>query len=43
MKSGVGFTTTMLLKDTAHRTVFPVWGAGGAFGVAANGRARPTA
>jgi glutamine synthetase len=32
MKSGVGFTTTMLLKDTAHRTVFPVWGAGGAFG-----------
>jgi glutamine synthetase len=32
MKNGVGFTTTMLLKDTAHRTVFPVWGAGGAFG-----------
>ncbi|TMJ28477.1 MAG: glutamine synthetase [Alphaproteobacteria bacterium] len=32
MKSGVGFTSTMLLKDTAHRTVFPVWGAGGAFG-----------
>ena len=32
IKSGVGFTTTMLLKDTAHRTVFPVWGAGGAFG-----------
>src|SRR3954469_22079010 len=32
IKSGVGFTSTMLLKDTAHRTVFPVWGAGGAFG-----------
>jgi glutamine synthetase len=29
---GVGFTTTMLLKDTSHRTVFPVWGTGGAFG-----------
>ena len=33
MKSGVGFTTTMLLKDTAHRTVFPVWSAGGGFGM----------
>ena len=32
MKSGVGFSATMLLKDTAHRTVFPVWGSGGAFG-----------
>jgi len=32
MKAGVGFSATMLLKDTAHRTVFPVWGAGGAFG-----------
>ena len=32
MKNGIGFTTTMLLKDTSHRTVFPVWGAGGAFG-----------
>src|SRR3954451_1096610 len=32
MTNGVGFTTTMLLKDTSHRTVFPVWGAGGAFG-----------
>jgi glutamine synthetase len=30
--AGVGFTTTMLLKDTSHRTVFPIWGAGGAFG-----------
>lgn len=32
MKSGVGFSATMLMKDTAHRTVFPVWGQGGAFG-----------
>jgi len=24
MKSGVGFSATMLLKDTAHRTAFPV-------------------
>src|SRR4029077_20294049 len=32
MKVGVGFSATMLLKDTAHRTVFPVWGPGGAFG-----------
>lgn len=32
IKNGVGFTSTMLLKDTAHRTVFPVWNAGGAFG-----------
>ena len=38
MTSGVGFTTTMLLKDTAHRTVFPVWGAGGAFGCQRMGR-----
>ena len=32
MKAGVGFSATMLLKDTAHRTVFPVWAPGGAFG-----------
>jgi glutamine synthetase len=32
MRNGIGFTTTMLLKDTSHRTVFPVWGTGGAFG-----------
>jgi glutamine synthetase len=32
MKDGVGFSATMLLKDTAHRTAFPVWGPGGAFG-----------
>src|SRR5512143_429838 len=33
LKNGVGFTTTMLLKDTAHRTVFPVWTPGGGFGM----------
>jgi glutamine synthetase len=33
MKNGVGFTTTMLLKDTSHRTVFPVWTPGGGFGM----------
>jgi glutamine synthetase len=32
MKSGVGFSATMLMKDTAHRTAFQVWGSGGAFG-----------
>jgi len=32
MKGGVGFSATMLLKDTSHRTVFPVWNSGGAFG-----------
>jgi glutamine synthetase len=31
----------MLLKDTAHRTVFPVWGRA-ARSARANGRARPT-
>src|SRR5882757_113220 len=33
LRDGVGFTTTMLLKDTSHRTVFPVWTAGGGFGM----------
>ncbi len=32
MRSGVGFSATMLMKDTSHRTVFSVWGQGGAFG-----------
>ncbi len=31
--SGVGVTTTLLAKDTAHRTVFPVFTAGGGFGL----------
>ena len=33
LKNGVGFTTTLLLKDTSHRTVFPVWQPGGGFGM----------
>lgn len=27
--NGCGMTTTLLLKDTSHRTAFPVWQAGG--------------
>lgn len=30
---GVAITTTLLLKDTAHRTVFPVFTAGGGLGL----------
>ncbi|MBV9835869.1 MAG: glutamine synthetase [Alphaproteobacteria bacterium] len=33
MKSGVGVTTTLLAKDTAHRTVFPAFTPGGGFGM----------
>ncbi|MDO9502859.1 glutamine synthetase family protein [Falsiroseomonas sp.] len=32
LANGVAMTTTLLLKDTSHRTVFPVWSAGGALG-----------
>ncbi|PZW44761.1 L-glutamine synthetase [Humitalea rosea] len=32
LSEGVAMTTTLLLKDTSHRTVFPVFTAGGAFG-----------
>jgi glutamine synthetase len=31
MESGVTMTTTLLAKDTAHKTVFPVFTAGGGF------------
>ena len=31
MKSGVNMTTTLLAKDTSHKTVFPVFTAGGGF------------
>jgi len=31
MQSGVTMTTTLLAKDTAHRTVYPVFTAGGGF------------
>jgi glutamine synthetase len=33
LESGCSITTTMLAKDTAHRTVFPVFAAGGGFGM----------
>lgn len=32
MRDGVAMTTTLLLKDTSHRTVFPVFTAGGGLG-----------
>jgi glutamine synthetase len=33
LESGCTITTTMLAKDTAHRTVFPVFTTGGGFGM----------
>ncbi|TXL73609.1 glutamine synthetase [Vineibacter terrae] len=33
MRGGCAITTTLLAKDTAHRTVFPVFTAGGGFGM----------
>ena len=33
MRAGVTMTSTLLAKDTAHRTVFPVFAAGGGFGI----------
>jgi glutamine synthetase len=33
LEKGVGFTTTLFLKDTAHRTVFPAFTPGGGVGV----------
>lgn len=29
LRDGVNMTSTLLLKDTSHRTVFPVWAGGG--------------
>src|SRR5580698_8927271 len=34
MQSGVTMTTTLLAKDTAHKTAFPVFTPGGGFGMA---------
>jgi glutamine synthetase len=34
MQSGVTMTTTLLAKDTAHKTAFPVFTLGGGFGMA---------
>jgi glutamine synthetase len=33
LQSGCSITTTLLAKDTSHRTVFPVFTAGGGFGM----------
>jgi glutamine synthetase len=33
LQSGCSITTTMLAKDSSHRTVFPVFSAGGGFGM----------
>lgn len=33
LSSGVTMTTTLLAKDTSHRTVFPVWQKGAGFGL----------
>jgi len=33
LQNGVSVTSTLLLKDTAHRTVFPVWSAGAGIGL----------
>src|SRR5215470_669702 len=35
MRAGVTMTSTLLAKDTSHRTVFPVFGAGGGLGLPA--------
>jgi glutamine synthetase len=34
MRNGCSITTTLLAKDTAHKTVFPVFTTGGGFGMA---------
>lgn len=34
LNSGCSMTSSLLLKDTSHRTVFPVWSAAAAFGLA---------
>ena len=35
LRSGVSITSSLLAKDTSNKTVLPIWGAGGAFGLAA--------
>ena len=34
MRNGVALTTTLLVKDTAHKTVFPVWSQGAGMNIA---------
>ncbi len=38
LESGCGITTSLLAKDTSHKTVFPVFTAGGGFGLEGDGR-----
>ena len=40
MEGGVTMTTTLLAKDTSHKTVYPVWSNGGGFGLEAMTGAR---
>ncbi len=35
LRSGVTITSSLFAKDTSNKTVFPVWSAGGGFGLAA--------
>lgn len=35
LRSGVSITSSLLAKDTSNKTVLPLWGAGGAFGLRA--------
>ena len=35
MTSGITMTTTLLAKDTSHKTVYPIWTDGGGFGLEA--------
>ncbi|NKB21645.1 MAG: glutamine synthetase [Alphaproteobacteria bacterium] len=35
MEGGVTMTTTLLAKDTSHKTIYPVWSEGGGFGLEA--------
>jgi glutamine synthetase len=37
LEDGVSMTTTLLAKDTSHRSVFPVFASGGGFGMAEMG------
>ncbi|MFT4247854.1 MAG: glutamine synthetase family protein [Pseudomonas sp.] len=34
LRNGCSLTTTLLAKDTSHRTVYPVWSSGGGLGMA---------
>ncbi len=40
LRNGCAITSTLLAKDTSHRTVYPVWSEGGGFGLAEMAGAR---